>query len=29
LYVTNGGTFVGDTFELVEEGVVAIDLWKV
>jgi hypothetical protein len=29
LYVTNGGTFVGDTVKLVEEGVVAIDLWKV
>jgi hypothetical protein len=26
LYVTNGGTCVGDTFELVEEGVVAIEL---
>ena len=24
LYITNGGTFVGNTFELVEEGVVAV-----
>jgi hypothetical protein len=29
LYVTNGGTFVGDTFELVEEGVAAVDLGSV
>jgi hypothetical protein len=28
LYVTNGGTPVGDTFELIQEGVVAVDLWK-
>jgi hypothetical protein len=26
IYVTNRGTFVGNTFELVEEGVAAIDL---
>jgi hypothetical protein len=29
LYVTNGGIFVGDTFELVEEGEVAVYLWRV
>jgi hypothetical protein len=25
----DGGTFAGDTFELVDEGVVAVDLWRV